>query len=323
MTPQRQILAWVLLVVLLIVATGTFSAIANAVLATEASVLVAPTVWFLLLLLVIALGSIIWIGWKYQVLAICFLLLPGFFFAFTLTHVVVSLVAGLCLLGGLLKIQGELKARLAFSFYRTVTSGSSLIILALSLIISSQYFIHIETRSWDELVPNFDLAEGTGAWILRVAGKFSPALSSLQDRNLSVDRFLTDVRPVVAVNESGQALGQGIGEIFQQAELARSRLQLSRLLGRDVQGSENINQVLSEVLRKKVVAFVSGGGGSHQKAVSAVPFFLALLLFFTLYPVGMLVFPIALTLAALVFTFFVRAGFLTVKKVPVEQEVLA
>jgi hypothetical protein len=197
-------------------------------------------------------------------------------------HAGVCVIAGLCLFGGLLHIGRELAARIKVSLYRSVTVSIAPVIFALSLVISSQYYALISPLPWQQLVPSFDLAEGTGAWLLRLAGTLSPSLASLQNRNLSVDDFFREMRPTIDVGGSEDILANGIGEAVRQAEMMRSKLQLSRLLGRNVSGDESMNTILSEVLRKKTVAFVSGGSAERGTAVPFLPYFLAVLLFFTI-----------------------------------------
>lgn len=322
MTSKRQIIALILLFAVAIVAYFGFSSVTDAVLVTGASVFVAPAIWFFIVLTLFSVGAVVWRERPYQAVASLILVLPSFFFTPTLSHAVVLCIAGLFVFGGLLRISRELMSRIKFSLYRTVFIGLSPIILALSLIISSQYYTHINTLPWDQLVPSFDLAEGTGAWMLRVAGKLSPSLATLQNRNLSVDSFLRELRPVVEVGGSEETISNGLGEAVRQAEILRSKLELSRLLGREVKGDENMNTILSEVLRKKVIAFVSGNNAGDTTAVPFLPFFLAILLFFTVYPFGTILAPVALSVATVFFALLVRSGFITLKKVPAEQEIV-
>lgn len=322
MSSQRQIIALVILFAVAFVAYFGFSSVTDAVLVSGASVFLAPMAWFFLLITLFSIGSIIWRERIHQVVASLLIVLPSLFFAPTLTHAVLLVVAGIFVFGGLLRIGRELGARLKFSLYRSVFVGMSQIIFALSLVISSQYYSHIEPLPWDRLVPSFDLAEGTGAWMLRVAGTFSPSLASLQNRDLSVDDFLYELRPAVEVGGSTESLSNGLGEAVRQAEILRSKIELSRLLGREVGGDESMNEILSEVLRKKIVAFVSGNAAGSADTVPFLPFFLAILLFFTIYPFGTFLAPVALALAAVFFALLIRAGFVAIKKVPAEQEIV-
>jgi hypothetical protein len=322
MSSQRQVIALVILFAVSFVEYFGFSAVMDAVILTGASVFLAPIAWFFIAITLFSVGAVIWRERPYQAVGSIVLVFPSFFFAPTLAHSAVLVAASLLIFSGLIRIGHELASRLRLSLYRTVFVGMSQIILALSLVISSQYYAHIEPLPWNRLVPSFDLAEGTGAWILRIAGTFSPALGSLQNRELSVDQFLTELRPVVEVGGSTETVSNGISEAVRQAEILRSKIELSRLLGREVGGAESMNEILSEVLRKKIVAFVSGNTTEATGAVPFLPFFLAILLFFTIYPVGSLLAPFALSLAAALFALLVRAGFVVVKKVPAEQDML-
>lgn len=322
MSSQRQVIALVILFAVAFVAYFGFSSVMDAVLLTGASVFLAPIAWFFLAITLFSVGAVIWRERTYQSVGSALLVLPSFFFAPTLTHAAILVVASLLIFSGLIRIGHELASRLRLSLYRSVFVGMSQIILACSLVISSQYYTHIEPLPWNRLVPSFDLAEGTGAWLLRIAGTFSPSLASLQNRDLSVDEFLTDLRPVVEVGGSTETVSNGIGEAVRQAEILRSKIELSRLLGREVGGTESMNEILSEVLRKKIVAFVSGNTAETTGSVPFLPFFLAILLFFTIYPVGSLLAPFALSLAAVLFALLVRSGFVVIKKVPAEQDVL-
>ncbi len=322
MSSQRQVIALVTLSSVAFVSYFAFSSVMDAVLLTGASVFLAPIAWFFLAITLFSVGTIIWRERPYQIIGSVLLVFPSFFFAPTLAHAAVLSVAALLVFGGLVRIGHELASRLHFSLYRSVFIGMSQFILALSFVISSQYYAHVESLPWNRLVPSFDLAEGTGAWVLRVAGTFSPSLASLRDRDLSVDEFLTELRPVVEVGGPTETASNGIGEAVRQAEILRSKLELSRLLGREVGGRESMNEILSEVLRKKIVAFVSGSPSGTASQVPFLPFFLAILLFFTIYPVGSLIAPLALFLSAALFALLVRAGFVVLKKVPAERDVI-
>ncbi|MGB3073261.1 MAG: hypothetical protein IPJ68_01815 [Candidatus Moraniibacteriota bacterium] len=322
MLSNRPIIALILLFAVALIGYFGFSSIMDAVLVEGASVFVAPAAWFFIILTLFSVGALVWHERMYQTAASIVLVISSFFFAPTLAHAGVSVVAGLCVFAGLLHIRRELTARIRLSLYRSVAVGVAPIILALSLVISSQYYTHVSTLSWDRLVPSFDLAEGSGAWLLRLAGTLSPSLAALQDRNLSVDEFLRDLKPAVEVGGPEETISNGIGEAVRQAEVIRSKLELSRLLGRSVNGDESMNALLSEALRKKTVAFVSGDAVGNTKAVPFLPFFLAILLFFTIYPILSLLIPLVLSLATVIFATLVRSGLIVVKKVPAEQEVI-
>lgn len=321
MNSKRQTISFFLLGLTGLFAVLAFSAVADAVFSKTASVFLVPAVWFFILLIVFSLGAVLWQQTMQRSIGSVLLFLPSLFFAPSIIHAG-SVILGACIvLIALIRIDREFSERTHVSMYRSVTVGFAHIIFALALVISSQYYQHANTLTWDELVPSFDLAEGTGAWLLRTAGQFSPSLASLQNRNLSVDSFLQEVKPVVML-ENGNVVDRGINEALRQAEALRSKAELSRLLGREVTGNESINEVLSEVLRKKVIAFVSGNDQKSSPSVPFLPFILAILLFFTVYPFGSIIGAAALSLAALIFSALVRARVIEIKLVPAEREII-
>lgn len=321
MTSKRQAIALTLLFLVGIFSWFAFSAVMNAVFTKSASVFVVPVIWFFLLLAAFALASILWQEGVYRSIGSVVFLLPSLFFAPSLSHLGIIAIAAIFVFIGLVRIGREIEERIRISIYRAVGVGFAQVLFALTLVISSQYYHNVNTLSWDELVPNFDLAEGTGAWLLRTASRFSPSLSALQNRDLSVDSFLEELKPVVML-EDGNVVERGMSGALRQAEMLRSKAELSKLLGREVAGTENMNAVLSEVLRKKTVAFVSGREDRASSSVPFLPFFLSILLFFTVYPLGSIIGSFALSLATVIFFALVRAKMIEIKRVPAERELI-
>ncbi len=321
MTSKRQIIALILLFLVGLFSWFAFSSVTNAVFSKTASVFIVPVIWFFLLLTAFSLASILWQESVYRSIGSVLFLLPSLFFAPSLAHLGIIALGALFVFIGLIRIDREIGERVRISIYRAVGVGFAQVLFALTLVISSQYYHNVNTLSWDELVPNFDLAEGTGAWLLRTASQFSPSLSTLQDRNLSVDSFLEELRPVVML-ENGNVVERGVTGVLRQAEIIRSKAELSKLLGREVAGTENMNAVLSEVLRKKVIAFVSGREEKASNPVPFLPFFLSILLFFTVYPLGSIIGSFSLSLATVIFLALIRAKMIEVKRVPAEREII-
>jgi|GEM_PF-5970431 len=321
MASRRHAITFILLLAVTGLSFLSFGVVTEAIFTKTASVFVIPSISFFFLLAAFALGGLFWQERMYRIIGSVLLVFPSLFFTPTLIHTGIVFIGALAVFLALFRIEKELSERTRLSIHRGVLAGFSPIIFALTLIISSQYYNHANTLSWDELVPSFDLAEGTGAWLLRTASSLSPALATLQDKNLSVDSFLRELKPVV-VTDSTLVFERGVAEVIRQKEIARSKSELSRLLGREIDGEENMNAVLSEVLRKKVVAFVTGRGTETPGAVPFLPFFLSLLLFFTVFPLGTILAAFALSLATLIFFILVKIGLVQVKKIPAEREVL-
>lgn len=314
----RQKLASVLLVLMLLVSFFTWRALARGVLIEEASSFLIPALWFGLLFLFLLAGALVWQEKVLALLAAIFLVVPSLFQAWGMAHFLIVLFSiGLVWLG-LRRVQHELSERIHLSVRRSLAAGLGLLVLGVSLTLSSQYFVHAKSLSWERLVPSFDLAEGVGPLVLHSLRPFSPELASLQDRTVTVDDFLRDVQ--MKNTERGQLIPPGMQETFWRSELNRTKQELGRLLGREILGTENMQTLLSEVLRKKTVAFFSN---EHQSLpVPVLPLFLSVLMFLTLYPLMAFLAPFVGSIVGLVFRLLRHIGWIQVALVSTEREVI-
>lgn len=312
----RKKLAVAFLVGLGIFSFGAWHALSRAVLLEEASSFLVPTIWFSFLFLSLLTGVILWQENEFSVLAAFFVVIPSLFEAISPWHALLVTVSGLIIFSGLRRIQHELRERLHLSVRRSLLAGMTLLVFGVSLTLSSQYFVHAETLSWERLVPSFDLAEGTGPFLLRAIKPFYPEVDTLQDKTVTVDSFLREVQvrndtPVMNAPLEVQSM-------FWEQELARTKKELGRLLGREVIGTENMQAILGEVLRKKTVTLFSHE--SKKLPIPILPFFLSFLLFLTLYPLLAFCVPFVGLLVALLFRIFLRLGWIRRSLVSVEQE---
>lgn len=312
----RKKLAVAFLIGLGIFSFGAWHALSRAVLVEEASSFLVPILWFVPLFLFLLTGAILWQEKEFSVLAAFFLVTPSLIEALSPWHALLVLISGLLVFSGLRRIQHELAERLHLSVRRSLLAGMTLLVFGVSIVLSSQYFVHAETLSWERLVPSFDLAEGTGPFLLRMMKPFYPGIDTLQDKTVTVDSFLREVQ----VRNETPAMNAPleVQNMFWEQELARTKKELGRLLGREVIGTENMQAILAEVLRKKTVALFSQESG--KLPIPILPFFLSFLLFLTLYPLLAFFVPIVGLLAHLLLRIFVWAGWVRKNLVTVEQE---
>ena len=312
---NRQKLALVLLFGLGVLSVGAWDALARGVLIEDASSFLIPTLWFTPLFLFLLLGSILWQEKSFLVVGSILVVVPSVWQAMTVSHTVIVIFSTVLILMGLLRIQNELTARVRLSIRRSIGAGMALLLLGMTITLSSQYFVHVQSLSWERLVPSFDLAEGVGPLLLRILRPISPELGQLQDTTVTVDNFLTEVQNK---NNLDPQLSAGNPSQFWNEELQRTKRELGRLLGREVSGTENMQAILSEVLRKKTIAFFSNE--TQNLPIPVLPFFLSFLLFLTLYPLLAFLVPLVGIVAGILFRIFRRFGWVTVTSVTTEQE---
>ena len=83
-----------------------------------------------------------------------------------------------------------------------------------------------------------------------------------------------------------------------------------------------MSDVLAEELRHKTIAFLSGKKAEENLPASVLPFILSLLLFVTVLSVASLLQWLWVAAAAGIMRLLIRAGTLSVDRIPVEQEKL-
>ena len=145
-----------------------------------------------------------------------------------------------------------------------------------------------------------------------------PGIDTLQDKTVTVDNFLHEVQINNDVAMVDAPLE--VQNMFWEQELARTKKELGRLLGREVIGTENMQVILAEVLRKKTIALFSNG--STKLPIPILPFFLSFLLFLTLYPLLAFLVPFIGILAHGLFRMFLTFGWVKLSVVSAEQEII-
>lgn len=315
----RKILALALIFAIGVFSSGAWYVFGRGVVVEEASTFIMPTLWFLPFFLTLLLGSLVWQEKTFTILAVALSVFPSVLQTPTLVHALIATFSAGLLFIGLRRIQEEVRERIHFSFKRSLAAGMSMLVLGVSLTLSSQYFMHTRLLPWDRLVPSFDLAEGAGPFLLRLLQPLYPEIAKFQDKTVTVDDFLKQVQTTQMSTTLSQ-LPQDTQNAYWTQELARTKQQLSQLLGREVTGRENMQTLLTEVLRKKTIAFVSEE--NNHLPVPILPFFLSLLLLLTVYPLLAFLMPVVGGIAHLIFQICVWAKWIQITKRVVEQEVI-
>ncbi|MBP6889221.1 MAG: hypothetical protein KBC83_03415 [Candidatus Moranbacteria bacterium] len=245
------------------------------------------------------------------------------------------LVIGL-LYGSALMAEHEQKGRLKFSSIRILLVTKQMSIFAFSLALSLGYYASIRALSWDDLEPRFRLGKGAIEKILEWGGYIQPELGLLIREKKTVDEYilsLDQASPLSGDDESkqfkqlndevGRLRAQGINVEFsgdalssvrgvaQNNALTAGRKQLSELAGRPVQGNEEIGVVFAEVLQTKLSTLLEGSRVQEHISDQVLPFFVTLLFFLTVWPVGLLLFLIWSVIAAIFIALLRSFGWIT------------
>lgn len=317
---SRQKLGIGLLVFSALSSWASWQVLERAVLVEGASSFLIPSLSVAGLLLLVFLGSLVWQERSFQWLAASFLVIPSMLSALSLSHGLVMILAIGLIAFGLHRIHQELHERIHLSIRKSILLGTTPLLLAISLLLSSQYYVHAEQLSWNRLVPSFNLAEGFGPLAIKLIAPFYPEMQKLNDAEVTVDSFLTEVQTrekpswIEFVPPAGQ-------ETLLKGELERTKSELGRLLGRQVMGHENMQALLAEIIQQKTFTLLS----KEQQIlpVPILPFILSLLLFLTVYPLMAFLAPLVVLIVIGLFQLLRRTGWLVVKTESVEREFIA
>ncbi|MDP2837899.1 MAG: hypothetical protein Q8O53_01305 [Candidatus Moranbacteria bacterium] len=340
----REIFGLVIVVGVGLFAAGSWQAFFVVARHYDVSTFLQTVAWFSLLGTIFFLGSVVWKELTLRVLGVLALVLPSLLFVHTLYHIGLVILSALLVLWGVSQVQGEIRDRLTFHFFRNVRAGLFWYIFGLSLVLASVYFASIERESWEELVTRFSIGEGTATVVFKSAAYLYPTWKNLIDEGLTVDGFLLSLEQeeapagitfpqvqdismneVLAMPAFGDYLKQVApdgGVLSQELYLRSSRDQIARLVGRDVRGDEKIADVFSLAIQHKIIAVLSDQEVLRHISPTIVPFILAILLFLTLLPFGSLVGLLWMALSYLLFRSALFFGWLKLEPVEREQETL-
>lgn len=288
-----------------------------------------PALWFSLAALCFLLVAVLYREKAARIAFASAFLLSSFPFAPSIVHAVFIALAAWLFLAGMRRIREDMSLRLRFAFRKSMGVGMFSFSLAVSLLVASEYYGYIRGSAWQDLVPRFSLGEGGGDVVLRIAGTVYPELGKIRDEGTTVDAFLAGVRDQESPSEPPSVIPTGDAAPADQSQsveaalsLAAGRAEIGALVGRSVSGDEKMSDVLSEALRHKTIAFLSGKKAEQNLPASVLPFVLSLLLFVTVLSVASLLQWFWIAAAAGMMRIFIRSGTITVDRIAVEQETL-
>lgn len=281
----------------------------------------------------------IFIERKYVLLSISILtLLLSFAFTYSFWHLASIAVATLFLSWADKRIKTDLLYAVRINIWKSLRAGSTLVVFALSLVIATFYYS--ETRSFapDRLIPKL----GSGSLASQLTGKMIDLLfPSIRQANgeMTVDQLIlanqdsqNSARDIIDQLQKPDELSsvdraileskaQELVKSNQQLILEQSRKQLSEIVGRDLNGSEKVSDVFTDLVNKKIEETVVPKL-SDKSLLPIVPIVMAILLFLTIFPIGTFLSPVWLGLVYLIFIILIKTKVANIVKVPAEIEMI-
>jgi hypothetical protein len=331
---KKNILKFSLFFLSLAVAFFAWFCLSNAITVPNSSVWFLPMIWFSLFYIIYSLEFVL----VSEKLLISFSIILGIFssliFVHTFWHFLVLLLATSFFFLSFRQIKHDLSQNVKLCLPKTLRMGKISFIFALALVISSQYYFQTKAIGLLKL-PVFDadvILENS--WIRNILHKLNPDLQKLENKNLTVDEFILenyqenmdspDASNLSSQISNGQIISpanlEKMRALQKQQILEAGRKQFGKMADQTLTGSEKVSNVLAESLNRKIQSLVSPDYASS--GFPTVPIGMATILFLTVLSLGAFLVRILVYPIDGVFWIFLSTKVITIKKVPVEMEML-
>ena len=279
---KNKSLKYILLFLTLVFSFLAWNAVDRAINVKGASLWVAPVIFFSLVYIFLSLAVVLVKERLALEITAFFLIFFSAIFAPFLWQLVVLLFSFLFLSLAIGKIRKDLRLNIKVDLYKSMRSGSALIVLAFSLLISSQYFFETRNTSLENIVPKFNLSSILSSIAPKIISTVNPEFSNIQKENLNVDQWILETQKD-KISESSklnpEMENSARGEILQEG-----RAQLAEFSGQAIIGTEKMADVLTKTVTNRLNNFVAPDYSGNKFPV--LPFVVSIALFLTLYSIG-------------------------------------
>ncbi len=313
-----KILKYVLVLVTMFLAFLAWLAVDRAINVPEASNWGVPILLFSLLFVFLYLNIIIIKkAWVLRIMFLAVFLLT-FLFVSSLGNLVAVILAWLFSLWALVKIKKDLQLNVKVSLWKSIRMGSTMLIVAISLMITSQYYFEIKNLSSAHIIPQFNAAN-SGNLISKFLSAMDPDFKNLDQEGLTVDQFILQAQKNQEQAEGGSVVG--MSDQVDKMVLQEGRQKFSEVAGVKLVGSEKVSDVLSNIINQKINQYL-GSGLTEPAKSSPLPYIMAIALFLTVLPLGSFLNTFWIFLVEFIFFILVKSKLVSITKVPVEMEVI-
>lgn len=331
---QKNILKFALFFFSLIAAFFSWLSLNNAVTVPDSSVWLVPMIWFSLFYIVYSLEFVLVPRKVWSILSIVLGMFLSFIFVHTFWHFVVVLFASIIMYMSYQQIKTDLGLNVKLCLPKTLRMGKTYFVLALAIVISSQYYFQAASMGLLKL-PVFDASVILeNKWAKEVLYKLNPALQKLEDKNLTVDQMILDnyresqvgsgESDLIDLAQGSQVISpanmQKIEQLRDQKVLEAGREQLGKMANRKLTGSEKVSEVMTEIMNQKIQSLVVTDYANEK--FPAVPIGMAFILFLTVLSLGAFIIRILAQISSLIFWILTSTNVVKIKMVPVEMEVI-
>ncbi len=291
----------------------------------------------------------------YVMTLLCFSL--SFVFIFVSWHFVSIFLGFLLASFGIFHIRRDMQLNIKVNLGKAITTGKTFLIIAVALIISSQYFYTIKDKDLENIMPRIQSSKAFDALTSNILGAINPAFKDVSGNSATVDEFILETQNKQTEDENITALSDEqldasinnqMGNNFspQQKEdlkkdtqdklktiskelldsnqkiiLEQSRKDLSEIVGKDLTGQERVSEIFPQMINKKIADYFRPKVNENH-SLPLLPMILAIILFLTIVPLGSFLNIFWTLLSRLIFWILVKSGAITIGKVQKEVEII-
>lgn len=326
---KKQILKFSLISLPVIVGFLSWLSVHFSIMSSASGDWLLPTISFSFLYIFLSLLFVVSRESLWPKIVSLLVVLLSLFFAFGLIHVVIILFAILLLFASQRKIRNDLGQNVKLNMIKTLRLGRVFFLIAISLLVSSQYFFESQ-RKGSEIgsLPRVDFSGAiSSSWTKGILESASPEFSKVSGQDLTIDEFVwqsyKEKRQDYLDNLSQEdqlALGS-LESLERQKALEVGRKQFSDMVGRTLSGDEKVSDIFSDMINKKIANLFSPKDDVIFEG-SLLPGIMALLLFLTVLSLGSLLIRMLIYMIHFLFWIMRKMGLVVISKVPVEMEVI-
>lgn len=351
---KQKVLKYILILLTLIFSFFFWFSIDKAINIPQSSNLAIPAVWFSLVFIIICLDIIL--IKETHVLEIVFFLsfLLTFIFFFNFWHFAFIFLALIFLFLAIIKIKREMKLNVKISIGKIIAAGRSLLIFSLAIMIASQYYFQIKDFGLEKIIPKFEVGRSSSYIASKALSFINPNFNNIDADSLTIDEFIREIQSKqfesitreeseklneIIENQAGADISAEQKEAIRKEAVEKinekrkdmvesgnsaveeGRKSLSEMVGFELKGNEKASEVFTQIINKKIAERIQKTFSNEQN-VPLFPIILAVLLFFTIISLGIILNFVYIPIIAFIFYIFKKIKIVSITKIPCEQEII-
>jgi len=313
---KKNILKYILIFLTLAFSFLTWNAIDRAINVREVSVWLAPIFFFSLNFIFLSL-TIILVEEERVMWGISFIIIfLSAIFIFNVWHLLVLLLSFVFLLIAAGKIREDLRLNIKIDVYKCIQSGSTFLLLALSLSISSHYFFETKNNNLENIIPKFNITGVLNSITPEIISVVNPEFQDIDQKNLSVDQWIleNEKEKIIEVEK----INPSFGATSRDFVLQEGRAQLENFAGFEIDGEEKLVDVATKILSNRINNFIVPDYADTK--IPILSFVLSLALFLTIFSLGSFLRPFWTWAAQFLFWIFKKTKIIRISKKMEEVE---